>query len=248
MRSSFPINSRLLILLFLIAVSTLETTLAETNDDFENSAAVPSEEEGESSSSTKVIELTAATFEHQTQASTGQTTGKWFVKFYAPWCGHCKKLAPIWESLAEHVSDTENELSDFLIAKVDCTQNKDVCKRFGVKGYPTLKLLANRQVYDYKGGRTLDKLLDFLRSSPDFGGLPGSPVPSPPSWFEEFMNSYPPLKSLAADFDDIVTYRKNAAAFLFGMGLFWGILISAFYRMIVGEGTVETTGPKSKSE
>ena len=36
-----------------------------------------------SSSSSKIVELTTATFEHQTQASTGQTTGKWFVKFVA---------------------------------------------------------------------------------------------------------------------------------------------------------------------
>lgn len=50
------------------------------------------------------VVLTEANFEHLTQAASGATTGDWFVKFYAPWCGHCQRLAPAWDELAEGAS------------------------------------------------------------------------------------------------------------------------------------------------
>ena len=73
--------------------------------------------------SSDVIVLDATNFEHLTQASTGATTGDWLVKFYAPWCGHCTKLAPTWEKLAEELKGVVN------VAKVDVTAAREIGTR-----------------------------------------------------------------------------------------------------------------------
>jgi protein disulfide-isomerase A1 len=53
------------------------------------------------------------------------------VMYYAPWCGHCKKLAPVWKELAK-----EMQGSDVVIAKMDSTENE--LKDLKIKGFPTL--------------------------------------------------------------------------------------------------------------
>mmetsp|Transcript_10870 Transcript_10870/g.14139 ORF Transcript_10870/g.14139 Transcript_10870/m.14139 type:complete len:214 (+) Transcript_10870:199-840(+) len=99
-----------------------------------------------------VIPLTEQDFSSKTKE------GSWFIKFYAPWCGHCKSLAPIWEELAEELDDEVN------VAKVDCTVNIALCKRFGVEGYPTVQFVSpQKTVHTYKGRRDIDELADFAR-------------------------------------------------------------------------------------
>jgi len=80
------------------------------------------------------------------------------VEFYAPWCGHCKKLAPVWDELGEHFKDDES----VVIAKIDMTANE--LATVSVRGFPTIKLFkADNTVVDYNGGRTLEDFIKFLK-------------------------------------------------------------------------------------
>lgn len=86
-----------------------------------------------------------------------------FVKFYAPWCGHCKELAPIWDQLGEKYADHQ----DIVIAKMDATTNE--AESLEVPGYPSLMYFPaeGKKVVVYTGERTLEAMSAFL----DSGGV-----------------------------------------------------------------------------
>jgi protein disulfide-isomerase A1 len=73
-----------------------------------------------------------------------------FVKFFAPWCGHCKKMAPSYAEMATRINESGREL---VIAELDATAHADVAVKYGVKGYPTLKLFYFGEPIDYNGER-----------------------------------------------------------------------------------------------
>jgi protein disulfide-isomerase A6 len=83
------------------------------------------------------------------------------VEFFAPWCGHCKTLAPVYEELATNFEFAANKVT---IAKVDADSEKSLGKRFGIQGFPTLKWFdgTSDQPEDYKGGRDLESLTKFI--------------------------------------------------------------------------------------
>lgn len=87
----------------------------------------------------------------------------WFLKFYAPWCGHCKRMAPVLESIAPQLK------GKMAIGKIDCTKEKVICNEHKVRGFPTMKYSVDGKVIsEYTGGRDEEKILAFAKkmSSP----------------------------------------------------------------------------------
>lgn len=83
------------------------------------------------------------------------------VEFFAPWCGHCKTLAPIYEELATGFESAKDKVT---IAKVDADAEKDLGRKYGVQGFPTLKWFDGKsdKPEDYKSGRDLESLTNFV--------------------------------------------------------------------------------------
>ncbi|UYV77046.1 Pdi [Cordylochernes scorpioides] len=86
----------------------------------------------------------------------------------APWCGHCKQLAPIYDQLGEKYKDN----SAVVIAKLDATANE--LEHTKINSFPTIKLYKkdSNEVVDYNGVRALDGLTKFLETGGEFGKGP----------------------------------------------------------------------------
>ena len=100
----------------------------------------------------KVVKLTKDNFR---TAINDPANPVWFLKFYAYWCGHCKKLAPVLDAAAPQVA------GKMAIGTIDCTEEKKLCEEFKVRGYPTLKFSLDGDVNDYPLGRTEEEIVGF---------------------------------------------------------------------------------------
>ncbi|KAI9902952.1 hypothetical protein N3K66_002304 [Trichothecium roseum] len=100
-----------------------------------------------------VTQLTQSTFDEFVKGN-----GLVLAEFFAPWCGHCKALAPEYEEAATSLKE-----KDIKLAKIDCTEEADLCKSYGVEGYPTLKVFRGLDtVSPYTGQRKAAAITSYM--------------------------------------------------------------------------------------
>ena len=90
--------------------------------------------------------------------SNDDTTPK-IINFNASWCYWSQKLQPVWDSLTDSMKNKDIEVLDI---KCEEGGNKELCDRYQVEGFPTIKLLVGNNVIDYDGERTLDGFTKFI--------------------------------------------------------------------------------------
>lgn len=131
------------------------------------------------------------------------------VEFYAPWCGHCKALAPVYEEVAASFVGDE----DCVVAKVDADANREVGSRYGVTGFPTIKFFPkdNKDGESYEGGRRTEDFVQFLNEKCGTSRLVGGKL-SQQAGIVESMNGYAEqFMNEAVQREDIVAKAATAA-------------------------------------
>ena len=159
---------------------------------------------------TSVVDLDLTNFEQIVMDPTKDV----LVEFYAPWCGHCKSLAPVYEKVAESFAGE----SSVVIAKVDADKHKDLGSRYKVTGFPTLKFFpkTNKNGEEYSGGRKGEDFVSFINTRASTERVLGGGfletagrVPELDALAKEFINaSASERHALLKKTEDVVNYKR----------------------------------------
>lgn len=123
--------------------------LENTQKAIINTALNKSDEQDPKSNS--ITSLTYSTFEKTVVKS----KLSWIVKFYVPWCGHCQRLAPIFEEASQNVS------GNIAFGQVDCTVEISLQNYYELKGFPTIIFFREGEKQIYHGERTIEAIVEF---------------------------------------------------------------------------------------
>jgi len=81
--------------------------------------------------------------------------------FNTSWCGYSVRFQPVWDKFADSFNDPNIDVID---VKCDDDNNKDLCQKYDIPGYPSVVKVTSNKVIDYEGPRTVEGLINFANN------------------------------------------------------------------------------------
>jgi thiol-disulfide isomerase/thioredoxin len=178
----------------------------------------------------EVAFLNDDSFEHQTQASTGATTGSWLIMMgTATGCSACATLKPMFEELGQ---DEELYDNSIVLGNVDVNESPSTAMRFGIQTIPSLLYLHKKKLYRFPVDveRSVESMKEFVLQH--YEKSPAEDIPPPPAAVDQFLDVWKKLQE-----SGLLFYAFLAmAAMLIGT---IGVLIATLFASSKGKGTVK---------
>jgi len=150
-----------------------------------------------------VVQLNGANFEQQVKDNPMV-----MVQFYAPWCGHCKKLAAEFTKAADVLRGR-----GVMLAKVDATEEKGLAAKYSVKGFPTVVWFEGGNQQEYDGRRTSDAIIEWVTMMSGPAVQEVSAPTGPPTSFKPHVVLH--ADSLLPGFLEAAKLSRRAAVWYF---------------------------------
>ncbi|KAI4289562.1 MAG: hypothetical protein L6R35_001174 [Caloplaca aegaea] len=168
------------------------------------------------------------------------------VEFFAPWCGHCKSLAPVYEELAQNFGFASDKL---VIGKVDADEHKELGRKFGVQGFPTLKWFDGKSETPeaYERGRDLESLSSFLTEKTGIKPKVKRAAPSA----VEMLNDQTFKEHIGRDKDVLVAFTAPWCGHCKSLAPIWETVAEDFAaepRVVIAKVDAEAENSKSTAQ
>ena len=84
------------------------------------------------------------------------------IKYYAPWCGYCKKLKPEWNKLIQNYNNKKINNKNIKVLSLDCDKYEKEASKHKIPGYPTIRIYSQNSQKDYEGTRDFASISKFI--------------------------------------------------------------------------------------
>jgi len=87
------------------------------------------------------------------------------ILFYTDWCPHSNSVMNVWNQFKEKFNNVTINKYTIIFKEIDCEQDEDTADKYNITGYPTIKLVKNKdEIVEFDAKPTMETLDEFIHT------------------------------------------------------------------------------------